>query len=92
MQIDKNVPIWSSKKRGRKVNKEFEDTANLMAVGDSVAFPMTDNEYKRYGKVVITADSTKGRSFKVHCEKHHGYKMKGMRDRTIMEYRVWRVE
>lgn len=91
MQIDKNVPIWSEK-RGRGVNKEFEDTAKMMAVGDSVAFPMTDNEYKRYGKKVITADSTQGRSFKAHCEKHHGYKMKGMRDRKIMEYRVWRVE
>lgn len=91
MKIDKNVPMWPEK-RGRGFNKDFDITAKMMAVGDSVAFPMTDNEYKRYGKKVITADSTQGRSFIRHCEKHHGYKMKGMRDRTIMEFRVWRVE
>tara|TARA_R100001510_G_C7513024_1_gene111812 strand:- start:254 stop:529 length:276 start_codon:yes stop_codon:yes gene_type:complete len=91
MKIDKNVPIWSGK-RGRKRNKEFEDTAKMMFVGDSVAFPMTDNEYKIHGKKRIAADSTQGRSFKRHCEKYHGYKMKGMRDRSIMEYRVWRIE
>jgi len=91
MQIDKNVPIWAEA-RGRKLNKEFEATAKKMAVGDSVAFPMTDNEYKRYGKIVINADSTKARSFVRHCEKHHGYKMKGMRDKRIMEFRVWRIQ
>ena len=91
MQIDKNVPIWSRRK-GRGPNIEFEDTAKMMAVGDSVAFPMTDNEYEKYGKKFRSADSSLGRSFKRHCEKHHGYKMKGMRDRRIMEYRVWRVE
>jgi hypothetical protein len=91
MQIDKNVPIWSGG-RGRKRNKEFEATAKMMAVGDSVAFQMTDHEYKRYGKKAMVADSPMGRNFKRHCEKCHGYKMRGMGDRSIMEYRVWRVE
>lgn len=91
MQIDKNVPIWPEK-RGRKLNAEHEITAKKMEVGDSVAFPMIDKNYKRNGKELRVADSSMGRCFKAHCEKYHGYKMKGVRDRKIMEFRVWRVE